>query len=243
MSSSTPNPDGLYPIVELNFKGVFLRNPFSYNHGINFTFNDHDFSGMTYGECITFLERFMQESIKKLYCCEPSKPLISGITAIANDEDYGGFIFHAYGTDDKICMYMDHDGQGIEDWFGSEIEEEDGDDSCIDGGENEDEIDNLTDVDVDFNEDIVTMNRTKGDEFLNRLCGEEEEGNDNNINDHDGHEEDATVTQQHSIFNELVPWKKQIPILDCWLSVARVSAHLGCAHLGRVMKQASKLSL
>ncbi|CAI9301626.1 unnamed protein product [Lactuca saligna] len=191
MSISTPNPDGLYPIVELNFKGVFLRNPFSYNHGINFTFNDHDFSGMTYGECITFLERFMQEIIKKLYYCEPGKPLISGITAIANDEDYGGFIFHVYRT----------------------YEEEDGDDSSIDGGENEEEIDSLTDVDVDFNKDIVTMNRTKGDEFLNRLCGEDEEGNDNNINDHDGHEEDANVTQQHSIFNELVPWKKQIPIL------------------------------
>ncbi|CAI9288092.1 unnamed protein product [Lactuca saligna] len=135
MSSSTPNPDGLHPIVELNFKGVFLRNPFSYNHGINFTFNDHDFSRMTYGECVTFLERFMQESIKKLYYCEPGKPLISGITAIANDADYGGFIFQAYGTDGKICMYVDHDGQGIEDWFGSEIEEGDGDDSCIDGGE------------------------------------------------------------------------------------------------------------
>ncbi|CAH1435724.1 unnamed protein product [Lactuca virosa] len=133
MSTSTPNPDGLHPIVELNFKGVFLKNPFSYNHGINFTFNDHDFSGMTYGECITFLERFMQESIKKLYYCEPCKPLISGITAIANDEDYGGFIFQAYETDGKICTYVDHDGQGIEDWFGSEIEEEDGDDSCIDG--------------------------------------------------------------------------------------------------------------
>ncbi|CAI9281228.1 unnamed protein product [Lactuca saligna] len=53
----------------------------------------------------------------------------------------------------------------------------------------------------------------KGDEFLNRLCDEEEEGNDNNINDHDEHEEDANVTEQHSIFNELVPWKKQIPIL------------------------------
>ncbi|CAH1415888.1 unnamed protein product [Lactuca virosa] len=172
MSSSRPNPDGLHPIVELNFKSVFLRNPFSYNHGINFTFNDHDFSGMTCGECITFLERFMQEIIKKLYYCEPGKPLISGITVIANDEDYGGFIFQAYRTDGKICMYVDHDGQRIEDWFGSEIDEEDGDDSCIDGGENEEEIDNLTDVDVDFNEGIVTMNRTKGDEFLNRLCGE-----------------------------------------------------------------------
>nr|KAJ0200676.1 hypothetical protein LSAT_V11C600320910 [Lactuca sativa] len=128
-----------------------------------------------------------------LYYCEPGKPLISGITAIANDEDYGSFIFQAYGTYGKICMYVDHDGQGIEDWFGSKIEEEDGDYSCIDGGENKDEIDNLTDVDVDFNEEVVTMNRTKGDEFLNRLFGEEEEGNDNNIHDHDGHEEDANI--------------------------------------------------
>ncbi|CAI9298295.1 unnamed protein product [Lactuca saligna] len=113
-------------------------------------------------------------------------------------------------------MYVDHDGQVIEDWFGFEIEEEGGDDSYVDGGENEDEIDYLTNVDVDFNEDIITMNRTKGDEFLNRLCGEEEVGNDNNIDDDDdddGHEEDANVTQQLSIFNELVPLKKHIPIL------------------------------
>ncbi|CAH1451777.1 unnamed protein product [Lactuca virosa] len=136
----------------------------------------------------------MQGSIKKLYFCEPCKPLIYGITAIANDEDYGGFIFHAYGTDGKIYMYVDHNGQGIDDWFGSDVEEEDGDDSRIDGGENEDEIDNLIDVDVDFNEDIVTMNRTKGDDFLNKLCGKEEEGNDNNIDDDDGREEDANVT-------------------------------------------------
>ncbi|CAI9275651.1 unnamed protein product [Lactuca saligna] len=214
MSSSAPKPDGLHPIVELNFKGVFLRNPFSYNHGINPIFNDHDFSGMTYGECITFFKRFMQESIKKLYYCKPGKPLMFGIISVAKDEDYGGFIFQAYGTDGKLYMYVDHDGQGIEDWFGSEIEKEDGDDSCFDGGENEDEIDNLTDLDVDFNEDIVTTNRTKGDEFLNRLCGKEEEGNDNNIDDDDdGREEDANVTQKHSIFNEFVPWKKQFPIL------------------------------
>nr|KAJ0228553.1 hypothetical protein LSAT_V11C100017830 [Lactuca sativa] len=155
MSRWTPNPDGLCPIVELNFKDVFLRNHFSYNHGIISLSMITIF--LTYTECITFLERFMQESIKKLYYYEPLKPLISAITVITNDEEYGGFIFHAYGTD----------------------EDDDGDDSCIDGGENEDEIDNLIDVDVDFNEDIVTMNWTKGDDFQNKLYGEEEGGNDN----------------------------------------------------------------
>ncbi|CAH1423348.1 unnamed protein product [Lactuca virosa] len=135
----------------------------------------------------------MQESIKKLYYCEPGKPLISGITAIVNDEDYGGFIFHAYGTDGKICMYVDHDGKGMDDWFGFDVEEEDGNNVCIDGDKNEDEIGNLTGVDPDFNEDIVTMNRTKGDDFLNKLCGEEEDGNDNNIDDDVGREDDANA--------------------------------------------------
>ncbi|CAH1444975.1 unnamed protein product [Lactuca virosa] len=196
MSSSMPKPNGLYPVVEINFKDIFLRNPFSYKHGMKFTFNDHDFSGMTYSECITFLERFMQESIKKLYCCEPGKPLLSGIDVIANYEDRASFIFYAYGTDGIISLYVDHDGQGIEDWFGSEIEEEEyGDDSCIDGGENEDEIENIRDVEVDFNEDEVTMNRRKGDDFMSELYSEEEEGNDNNIGDDaDGGEEEANVT-------------------------------------------------
>nr|KAJ0226670.1 hypothetical protein LSAT_V11C100001510 [Lactuca sativa] len=67
--------------------------------------------------------------------------------------------------------------------FGSEIEEEVGDDSCIDDGENENKIDNLKDVEVESNEDIITMNRKQGDEFVNKLCVEEEEGNDNNIDD------------------------------------------------------------
>ncbi|CAH1446979.1 unnamed protein product [Lactuca virosa] len=107
------------------------------------------FSGMAYSECITFLEWVMQESINKLYYCEPGKPLLYGITAIRNDGDYASFIFDAYGADGLTSLYVDHDGQGIEEWFGSEIEEEeDGDDSCIDGGENEDEIDNLRDMEA-----------------------------------------------------------------------------------------------
>ncbi|CAI9299041.1 unnamed protein product [Lactuca saligna] len=214
MSILRPNPGGLYPIVELNFKGVFLRNPLSYNRGIKFTFNDHDFSGITYSECITFLERFMQESINKLYYYEIRKSLLSGLTVIRNDGEYATFIFDAYGADGLIYIYVDHDGKGIED-FGSKIEEEEhGDNSYIDGGENEDEVNNHRDVEVEFNVDIVNMNKTKGDEFLSELCGEEEEGNDNNIGDDvDGCEEEANVTQQHSIFNDSNPWKKYYQIL------------------------------
>ncbi|CAI9274850.1 unnamed protein product [Lactuca saligna] len=52
-------------------------------------------------------------------------------------------------------------------------------------GGNEKEIDNLRDVEVEFNEDTVTMNTTKGDEFLSQLYGEEEDANDNNQDDDD----------------------------------------------------------
>lgn len=61
---------------------------------------------------------------------------------------------------------MDHVCLGMENLYGYELKEEDCKDSCIDSGENEEEIDNLRYVEVDFSEDIVTMNRTKGDEFL-----------------------------------------------------------------------------
>ncbi|CAI9270157.1 unnamed protein product [Lactuca saligna] len=101
---------------------------------------------MTYSECITIVEHFRQESIKKLCYYEPDMPLLVGLTVIANEGDYVGFIFYAYGTHGIISLYVNHDSQGIEDWFGSDIEEEYSDDSCIDGGENEDEIDNLRDV-------------------------------------------------------------------------------------------------
>ncbi|CAH1427135.1 unnamed protein product [Lactuca virosa] len=67
-----------------------------------------------------------------------------------------------------------------------------GDDSCIDGGENEDETENHRDVEVDFNEDEDTMNITKGDDFLSELFSEDEEANDNNIGDDaDGGEVEA----------------------------------------------------
>lgn len=89
-------------------------------------------------------------------------------------------------------------GEGIE--VVSEIKEED-DDLCIDDGENEEEINNLRDMDVDFDEDIVTMNKTKGDEFLSKLCSEEE-ANDNNRDDEDDEGEAVVVNQEHSGFNE-----------------------------------------
>ncbi|CAI9289619.1 unnamed protein product [Lactuca saligna] len=129
MSTSRPNLDEVYHAVELNFKGVFLRDPFSYNHG---------------------------------------KPLLFGITTIRNDGGHASYIFYAFGILDFISRYVDHDSQGIEDWFGSEIEEEDDDDvdSCFDGGENEDEIDNLTDVEYP----VLSMRFKDPTQLTSMLC-------------------------------------------------------------------------
>ncbi|CAI9269015.1 unnamed protein product [Lactuca saligna] len=80
--------DGMFAIVELNYQGVFTRNPLSYFRGVKSTFNDVNFSTMTYSECVTYLERFMYDEIKTLYYYEPKKSMTNGIRPILNNVDY-----------------------------------------------------------------------------------------------------------------------------------------------------------
>ena len=77
------------------------------------SFNNVDFSSMTYSDCVTFLEHFMHEEIKKLYYYEVEKALCDGIRPILDDVDYVAFIYDAYGIDDIIFVYVDHDGDGL----------------------------------------------------------------------------------------------------------------------------------
>ncbi|CAH1440743.1 unnamed protein product [Lactuca virosa] len=86
---------------------------------------------------------------------------------ISNELKYAGFIFDAYGIDVQISLYVDHIGHVIDDTFESEGGDDDHD-SYISG--RDDDIGTLKDVIVDFNEEIVTMNRTCNDEFLTKLC-------------------------------------------------------------------------
>ncbi|KAL4579460.1 hypothetical protein LXL04_015608 [Taraxacum kok-saghyz] len=48
------------------------------------------------------------------------KPLVEALRPIADDVDYAGFVFNAYGTDDRIYVYVYHNGAGVEDRFGDE---------------------------------------------------------------------------------------------------------------------------
>ena len=208
MAQSEPN--GLFAMVELNYQGVFNRNPFSYTGGVKTIFNDVDFSSMTYSEFVTFCERFMHEECKKFYYCEPDMSLMEGLNPISDDVEYSAFIFDAYGTDGVISVYVDHIGVGVDGWHDDEDNDDDEHESCIDG-ENEDNIDELRNVAFEFNEDVVHMNRTSNDPFLSKLCVDDEDAN-NIVDDDNGREVEVNI-QTHSIFNELLHWKKQKPIL------------------------------
>ncbi|CAI9264611.1 unnamed protein product [Lactuca saligna] len=208
MAQSEPN--GLFAMVELNYQGVFNRNPFSYTSGVKTIFNDVEFSSMTYSEFVTFCERFMHEECKKFYYCEPDMSFMEGLNPISDDVEYSAFIFDAYGTNGVISVYVDHIGVGVDGWHDDEDNDDDEHESCIDG-ENEDNIDELRNVAFEFNEDVVHMNRTSNDPFLSKLCVDDEDAN-NIVDDDNGREVEVNI-QAHSIFNELLHWKKQKPIL------------------------------
>ncbi|CAI9268545.1 unnamed protein product [Lactuca saligna] len=203
-------PNGLFAMVELNYQGVFNRNPFSYTGGVKTIFNDVDFSSMTYSEFVTFCERFMHEECKKSYYCEPDMSFMEGLNPISDDVEYSAFIFDAYGTDGVISVYVEHIGVGVDGWHDDEDNDDDEHESCIDG-ENEENIDELRNVALEFNEDVVHMNRTSNDPFLSKLCVDDEDAN-NIVDDDNGREVEVNI-QTHSIFNELLHWKKQKPIL------------------------------
>ncbi|CAH1441947.1 unnamed protein product [Lactuca virosa] len=108
MAQSGPN--GLFAMAELNYQGVFTRNPFSYTGGVKTMFNDVDFSSMTFSECVTFFKCFMHEQCKKMYYCESGLSLMDGLNPISDDVEYVTFIFDAYGTDGIISIFINHVG-------------------------------------------------------------------------------------------------------------------------------------
>ena len=50
------NVNGVYAKVELNHNGSFVQHPFSYANGFTLTIDDHDFVGMDYSKCVTWLD-------------------------------------------------------------------------------------------------------------------------------------------------------------------------------------------
>ncbi|CAI9272102.1 unnamed protein product [Lactuca saligna] len=153
-------------------------------------FTDHDFSGMDLHGCCEFLERFVGEPFEKLYY-------------LARD----------------LTMANDHTGEGFEDWFDEESDESGsvilGDDKETAQGIPDLEPTYMFDAGLDdeINGEYCTpLNKTKDDEFLNKLCLEG--GEEKKIEEIDNSEElDHDVLEEHPIFNPHVHWKKKEPIL------------------------------
>ena len=66
---------------------------------------------------------------------------------------------------------------------------------------------------LDFNEEVVTLNITCNDDFLTKLCAQEEKKQEDNKRDVEDEDESDPISQVHVIFNESTHWKKQKPIL------------------------------
>ncbi|CAH1444156.1 unnamed protein product [Lactuca virosa] len=154
--------NGLFAMAELNYHGVFTRNPFSYTSGVKTMFNDVDFSSITYSECVNFFERFMHEDCKRLYYYELDISLIEGLILFQMMWNMLLLFFDAYGTDGIISVYMDHIGVGVDGWFDDEDNDDEVRESCIDG-KNDDNIDELRNVEFEFSTDVVHMNITSID--------------------------------------------------------------------------------
>lgn len=84
------------------------------------------------------------------------------------------FYFYSYRLDDEISIYMDHVGDGLDDLFDFEKEDDDIDSCNIVGGENEEDIGNLIDIGIKHTEEKIIMNKICNDEFLSKLCAHEE---------------------------------------------------------------------
>lgn len=81
-------------------------------------FTNIDFANMGVRECVTFIELFTGEVVKKRFHCIPILPLSIGIHFIETDLDYVKFIDIDYKYI-KISIYVDHISDGLE---GAEME-------------------------------------------------------------------------------------------------------------------------
>lgn len=129
------DPEPVYLKVDVNFNGGFIRHPCSYAGGERHLFTDVDFAGMNFEGFVFFLQHFFGQDFEKVYYRHRGRPLSTGIRWLENDLDYAFFLDTAYEEPDElISVYLDHSGDGLEDWFDTSTEEEG---SVIQGSDNE----------------------------------------------------------------------------------------------------------
>lgn len=222
MASNMPDP--VYFKVRCHYNGMFLRLSCSYAYGESVLFTDVDFAAMNLHECGSWLEIYVGVPCEKLYYCIPNRPLSQDIRLIENDLDYGKFLEDANqafteSETKEISLFMDHTGSGLEEWFdeemnfvvnseeeGSVIQSKNEETEAVSKETNEEEeVPGFQDLeDMIGDHEIPKMNKTADDEFLSKMCPEDEDYEDKE------NEEEGVV---HPRFNEKIHWKTQKPIL------------------------------
>ncbi|KAL4590516.1 hypothetical protein LXL04_003448 [Taraxacum kok-saghyz] len=165
---------------------------------------------LEYDEVLGFLLRFNGEDFEKVFYCLRNRPLSRGLRFIEDEVDYAHFIDTAYENPDlPISIYLDHSGDGLDEWGESSSEENEtviqGEKEPVDLGERAHPAPRQRATAVggervadDIVEDHMTvkLNKTVDDEFLNKLC------HDNN---NDEKEENDDILVQPS-FNPDIPF-------------------------------------
>ncbi|CAI9276928.1 unnamed protein product [Lactuca saligna] len=133
-----------YLKLEPNYGGYFIRCPFQYAEGKKFLFTDHEFLGMNFSDCVTFLERFLGDRYAKMYFLYPNKPLHNGIRKIDCDTKYAEFIHVSYAIrGGNASLFIDLFDDELEGWFVSSENEVISGDEMESGiqGQREEEVD------------------------------------------------------------------------------------------------------
>ncbi|CAH1445607.1 unnamed protein product [Lactuca virosa] len=201
------NPYPIFLKVHLHCNSVSTRHPHRYIGGDTFMFSDHDFSRMDLHGCCEFLERLVGEPFEKLYYSTCDQTMANGFTVIANEMDYQVFIDVSYQAPERpIDLYLDHIGEGFEDWFDEESDES----GSVIHGDDKEPSQGIPDLEPAYifdggledkinGEYCTPLNKTKDDEFLNKLCPE---GEEKKVEEMDNSEElDNDVLDEHPIFN------------------------------------------
>nr|KAJ0192271.1 hypothetical protein LSAT_V11C800419600 [Lactuca sativa] len=161
---------------------------------------------MSYNEFVGFLERFTQEKCEKLYYYQPNLQIAEGLTLISNELLYQEFIDITYQCGVQVPVYMDHFGTTV---HVSKANENENEDNChvksnmsTEGEEGIDLIDFMSPQ--ESNMEGVTyegVSQENGNEEV--IEGDPKDDEDDNVPD----------VKRKPMFNEDIPWKKQLPIL------------------------------
>ncbi|GJZ37895.1 hypothetical protein Tco_0584086 [Tanacetum coccineum] len=187
MSSSSSN----IIMIDVNYNGIFSKNPLNYSLGAVQTIDQVDFGGMNFNDLVEFLEKLTRSKCSRLYYCVPRNTLSTGLRIIECDLDIYRFSEVGVANGRRISLYVDHCDENLTDFVGKDKltdlimgvdsamsdtgSEEDSDPSYQLSGDEDDISDSISlaqddDDDDDNDDDVSTLNQTINDPFLTRLC-------------------------------------------------------------------------